>query len=270
MARLMYGHVLSNGVRINYYRTGGEKPAVILIHGLAEYGLGWGRLPVFLEPTYDVITVDLRGHGMSDKPETGYTVEDMSADIFWLIKSLNLVQPVIIGHSMGAFVAAEFARTNPKLTSGIILVDPPWRLETKSDGEKQQAEQEFRDWLHTEKEKPLAELMAECRLRNPNWEEHEIMQWSKGIQLASLQLALWYVADHTPWQEIAANLTVKGVVLCGDIQLGAIVTSEVGDLIMKLWKKCEIVQLPGAGHYIHRDQYYKFRDIVRRFLRQVM
>ena len=40
MARLLYGHVMARGVRINYYRTGGEKPPVILIHGLAEYGLG--------------------------------------------------------------------------------------------------------------------------------------------------------------------------------------------------------------------------------------
>lgn len=270
MARLMYGHVLSNGVRINYYRTGGDKPPVILIHGLGEYGLGWGRLPVFLEPTYDVVAVDLRGHGMSDKPASGYGAQDLSADIFWLIKSLNLVQPVIIGHSMGATVAAEFARTNPKLTRGIILVDPPWRLEKIADVEKRQAAQEFQEWLRLNKEKPLADLMAECRLRNPNWEEHEIMQWAKGIQLVSHHSAEWYIAGHTPWQEIAANLAVRGLVLYGDNELGGIATSEVGEFLLRTWKKCEVVYLPGAGHYIHRDQYFKFRDIVRRFLRQVL
>ena len=78
MARLLFGHVMANGLKINYYRTGGDKPAVVLLHGLADYGLCWTRFPLFLEPSYDVVMVDMRGHGMSEKPDNGYRAEDMA------------------------------------------------------------------------------------------------------------------------------------------------------------------------------------------------
>ncbi len=106
---------------------------MVLIHGLAEYGLGWGRFPVFIEPSYDVVVIDLRGHGMSDKPETGYDLESMAEDLFWVVKTLNLIKPVVLGHSLGANVAIEFARQNPGLLRGIILEDPPWRMEEISE-----------------------------------------------------------------------------------------------------------------------------------------
>ena len=53
---------------------------------------GWSRFPLFIEPSYDVVMIDLRGHGMSDKPETGYSIEAMSEDLFWVVKTLNLDQ----------------------------------------------------------------------------------------------------------------------------------------------------------------------------------
>lgn len=72
MAKLFYGHVRVQDVKIHYYRTGEEKPAVVLLHGFGDSALSWSRLALRLEPDYDVIMIDARGHGLSDGPELGY------------------------------------------------------------------------------------------------------------------------------------------------------------------------------------------------------
>src|SRR5207244_10628335 len=88
-----------NGVRIHYYRTGGDKPPAVLSHGATDNGLCWTRLARALEPDYDVIMPDARGHGLSDAPESGYTSADRAADLAALIEALRLLKPTVGGHS---------------------------------------------------------------------------------------------------------------------------------------------------------------------------
>jgi len=270
MARLLYGHIVSNGLRINYYRTGDEKPPVILIHGLAEYGLGWGRFPVFIEPSYDVVMMDLRGHGMSDKPETGYGIEEMADDVFWLIKSLNLNKPVIIGHSLGANVTAEFARTHSSLISGIVLEDPPWRMGQIDAEERALAAKNYLDMLNDYKNKPLIELMEICQQRNPAWSESETMQWAKGKMMVSLHTSQRLFDPPYQWKDAISQLKVPGLLLVSEQSLGGIVSPEVAEIVSKSWKKSQVVHFSGAGHFIHREQYFKFRDVTKLFLRKML
>ena len=75
MAKLFYGHVPVDGVRINYYRTGGEKPPIILLHGFSDNALSWNQVPVFLEADFDVVLIDARGHGSSGLAEDGASPE---------------------------------------------------------------------------------------------------------------------------------------------------------------------------------------------------
>ena len=57
------GDILANSIRQHYYRTGGEKPPLLLLHGFNEYGLTWLRVAKELERDYDIIMLDARGHG---------------------------------------------------------------------------------------------------------------------------------------------------------------------------------------------------------------
>ena len=69
------GMVEANGIRQHYYRTGGDRRTLILLHGFTDNGLSWARVARALERDYDVVMVDARGHGLSDGPETGYSYE---------------------------------------------------------------------------------------------------------------------------------------------------------------------------------------------------
>jgi pimeloyl-ACP methyl ester carboxylesterase len=270
MARLYYGHVTARGLRINYYRTGGEKPAVVLIHGLGEYGMGWGRFPVFIEPSYDVVMMDLRGHGMSDKPESGYGIDVMAQDLFWLIKTLNLSKPVVLGHSLGANVAAEFALQNPGLLSGLILEDPPWRLEPAGSHDQELAAERYLKELEEQKKMPLQALIERCRSKNPTWTESEHLQWAKGRQLVSLHTVERFRLPSYAWQDLISELKAPGLLMTADVNLGGILSTEAAEQAAKLWRKSELVHFPGAGHFIHREQYYAFRDVTKKFLRKML
>src|SRR5438105_6683569 len=96
------GDVDANGIRIHYYRTGGDKPPLVLAHGATDSGLCWTRVARDLESDYDVIMPDARGHGMSEAPDGGYTSADHAADLAGVIRGLGLERPAVAGHSMGA------------------------------------------------------------------------------------------------------------------------------------------------------------------------
>src|SRR5258708_21650892 len=69
------GKVLANGIHHHYYRTGGEKPALVLLHGVMMNGLSWMRVAKALEQDYDVIMADARGHGRCDGSPSGVSAD---------------------------------------------------------------------------------------------------------------------------------------------------------------------------------------------------
>ena len=124
MDKLIYGSIRANGIKIQYYRSGEDKQPVIMLHGLTDSGLCWNFFAMALQPAYDVILLDARGHGLSDKPETGYSVNDHVADVAGFIQEMQLDKPVVIGHSMGGVTAAVLASTHPEMVKCLILEDP--------------------------------------------------------------------------------------------------------------------------------------------------
>jgi N-formylmaleamate deformylase len=78
------GYVKTNGLRIHYYRTGGNKPQVVINHGAADDGLCWTRIVTELEKDYDVILPDARGHGKSASGKKDYSgTETGSSGCWW-------------------------------------------------------------------------------------------------------------------------------------------------------------------------------------------
>src|ERR1700694_4237700 len=102
MADWFSGDLAANGIKMHYYRTGGNKPPLVLSHGATDSGLCWTRLARALESDYDVILPDARGPGLSCGPPSGGASSDRAADLAGLIDALGLTRPAVGGHSMGA------------------------------------------------------------------------------------------------------------------------------------------------------------------------
>ncbi len=111
---------------VNFTSAGQGRP-VILIHGLAASLHDWDMLvPELVAAGYRTYAPDLLGHGASPKPEIAAYEMDWLVDHFadWL-NGLELTEtPVLIGHSLGGYVALEYARRHPERLRGLVLVDP--------------------------------------------------------------------------------------------------------------------------------------------------
>lgn len=119
----------SAGVKI-YFAVHGTGEPVILIHGLhSSSRINWDSLGVtsFLAQRFQVITMDCRGHGQSDKPEAedAYGI-NMVEDVIRLMDHLGIPKARIVGYSMGAMIAMKLAVTHPNRTAGIILGGMGW------------------------------------------------------------------------------------------------------------------------------------------------
>jgi len=102
-------------------------PPVLALHGLGVAGTIWQGFARRLLPHLAVVAPDLRGHGQSDAPPSGYLPTDYANDLIELIEDEDWLEaPVpVVGHSLGALVALALADLRPDLVRWLVLLDPP-------------------------------------------------------------------------------------------------------------------------------------------------
>lgn len=126
-----------NGIEM-FYEITGEGPPLLLIHGLGSSGRDWEyQIPDFKDH-YQVITVDLRGHGRSSKPKGPYSIVGFADDVFALLKALNFESVHVLGISMGTSVGFELVLKYPKMVRTFIGVNMGVSLPVKTIQEKWQ------------------------------------------------------------------------------------------------------------------------------------
>ncbi len=110
-----------NHTRLAYTQEG-QGEAVLLIHGLGASAWTWKhQKEVLLQNNYQVILPDLRGHGMSHKPNTPYNINTFTEDLSQLIKTLDLGKVHLVGLSMGGVIAFDLAATQPTLVKSLLI-----------------------------------------------------------------------------------------------------------------------------------------------------
>jgi pimeloyl-ACP methyl ester carboxylesterase len=112
-----------DGVRLAYSDVGTGAPPLLFVHGWACNSTHWAEQVRTFRRTNRAVTIDLRGHGKSDKPEQDYTIDGFAEDLEWLIGKLGLRKPVVIGHSMGGLTTLILARRKKIPLRAIVLVD---------------------------------------------------------------------------------------------------------------------------------------------------
>ena len=109
---------------MHYERTGlASGPPIVFVHGLACDATDWDLQVKAFSDSYDIVTVDLNGHGRSEADIDNASVEGFAKDVEALIHKLQLDKPVLIGHSMGCRVCAKVASGSATPLTGLILVD---------------------------------------------------------------------------------------------------------------------------------------------------
>jgi long-chain acyl-CoA synthetase len=112
-------------VRLSAIDISPDRPrrTIVFLHGFGGQAVQWRHQLQKFSLNNRVIALDLRGHGRSDKPSTAYSMDEMQADLKSALSALGVVEPfVLIGHSFGGAIAAEFADKNPGLLDRLVLM----------------------------------------------------------------------------------------------------------------------------------------------------
>jgi pimeloyl-ACP methyl ester carboxylesterase len=116
--------IASNGTTL-HVRTGGQGPAVVLLHGYTETGDMWAPLAAELARDHSVIVPDLRGIGRSARPDGGYDKKTQAQDIAGLLDALNIAKVDLVTHDIGNMVGYALAAQHPERVTAFVIMDAP-------------------------------------------------------------------------------------------------------------------------------------------------
>lgn len=254
----------TNGIKIHYLRTGGHKPAVVLLHGLTGSGACWSPLARALEADYDVVMPDARGHGESSTPLHGYRYEDYAADVVGLIEGLELKAPVLLGHSMGGMTATVVASQMGGTLQGVLLADPTF-LSPKQQREVYESDaiEQQRQLLNAEREA----VLAQARKRHPH-RTTEIVELVTEARLKTRLPAFEVLTPPNPdFRRLISKIEMPMLLVIGD---SGIVSREMASELETLNPRLQVEQIAEAGHGLPYDQPERFAAVVKSFLRTVV
>ncbi len=268
MATWASGDIVANGFTQHFYRTGGDKPQLVLLHGASDSGMCWIRLAKALEGQFDIIMPDARGHGLSGMPEGTYTSQARADDVAALIRALGLQQPIVGGHSMGAQTTLYFAASYPDLLRAAILEDPVFRTASEAMTPEQAAErQERARKAHEERVAMTKEqIIAMGKTNNPKWDAIEFEPWAEAKLQFRGQMGGGMLSDQRTWQQALALIKCPLLVITADPALGAIVSEPAAHEAQEILPHVTIRRLSGAGHNVRREQFTPFVTTVEQWI----
>jgi pimeloyl-ACP methyl ester carboxylesterase len=262
------GDITVNGARLHYYRRGQGVP-LVLVHGATESGPScWMRVAEAFEGAYDVVAYDARCHGRSES--VSYAGGDSGDDLIGVVEALGLDRPFAWGHSMGAMATAHAVARRPDLFRGGVVEDPGWGLKIPlaPDGslDRKGMGQQIIDSARALHEQPLEDLIAEIAASTPTLRADEVRARAEAKHQFR-PVDEWSGAAHeaNPWRSTVERFQVPVLLLCGDVEQGAIVPQEISDEAARMSAVLEVARFP-TGHMVHEQAFEECIPLVREFL----
>jgi pimeloyl-ACP methyl ester carboxylesterase len=264
------GDVQVNGLRLHYTRTGGDKPPVVLAHGFSDDGLCWTPVVEVLEPDYDVIMVDARGHGRSEAPEQGYNMATMAGDLRGVIVELGLHRPPVIGHSMGGGTTLALAGLYPDVPGAILLEDAaPLGLAAMRLPHDPRRHARIMERIAGFRGKTREQLIDQQRAAMPAWSEAELGPWADAHLRLRPQVVAFDPATGVDWPVVLPRITCPALLISADPECGGMISAESAAVFQSFVPQLRVIPIAGAGHSVRRERFGRYMDIVRGFLAAV-
>jgi pimeloyl-ACP methyl ester carboxylesterase len=225
-----------------YYEEAGQGIPLILLHGFPLDHTIWAPVVPLLKDHARVITPDLRGHGRSPAPEGEYSMREMADDVFDLYRRLNLDCAIVVGHSMGGYVAIAFALAYPHYISALGLVashaaaDQPERRQARYNTAQKVAKKGVR---------VVADTMPANLTGDPGI-ARQIQALIRQTPPAGIIGALKGMAARPDNTELLSNIQVPAIVISGAED--ALISRELNETTTQLLGRAWQVVVPNTRH----------------------
>ncbi|MCG4453877.1 alpha/beta hydrolase [Pseudomonas sp. MMS21-TM103] len=249
-----------------HYEVYGKGAPVLLVHGLGSSTCDWEYQIPELAAHYQVIAIDIRGHGRSDKPRERYSIAGFAQDVNVLIEHLGLDRVHLVGISMGGMIGFQVGVDRPELLKSLTIVNSGPEVKAKSP----------RDFLEIAKRWSLSRLLsldtiakALGKLLFPKPEQAELrrkieQRWpqnDKRAYLASLDAIIgWGVRDRL------ARITCPTLVISADRDYTPVAQKEA---YVKEMPNARLLVIEDSRHATPLDQPQRFNSSLLAFLEEV-
>jgi pimeloyl-ACP methyl ester carboxylesterase len=244
------------------------RPPVVLLHGIGSRGQSWWPVIDPLAARFHLYQLDMRGHGASGKPSAGYLMEHYAADLDAALDALDLQngETRIMGHSLGGLVALYWASEHSPRAAALVVEDPSLRVPPN-------IVEAFDGWQQLAALTP-AQAAGWYRQEYSDWSDEDCLRRAETITStapavfaelrAEAQEAL--ATGTTDRMHILAGVQIPTLLLYGNMELGSMVAPADAEQFAQTMPRGRAIQLPGAGHSLHRDASDAFLEAVIPFL----
>jgi pimeloyl-ACP methyl ester carboxylesterase len=276
------GDITANNIRQHYYRTGGDKLPLLLLHGFNEYGLTWLRVARELEQDYDIIMLDARGHGHSNGITTGFSTSLLVEDVVEAIHVLKLDRPHIIGLSQGGTTVLHLAATYPHLLHSFIIEGWGDQHQPSSFTKSEGYIAWYNSWLawleqlrtldHQERMlSALPQLFP--TMAGSLWPEIEYVPMVEAYALFNLDLArnsmqLWSNSEKEDPNELLQQVTCPALIMKHAWTFPSPGSQPAVREMPSQQSNIKIVYFDNTGHLIRRQAFEQYMILIREFLSQ--
>src|SRR3712207_5267137 len=126
---------LETGPRIHYAEQGDpDGDVLVFLHGYTDSWFSFSRLLPLLPERYRAYALSQRGHGDSERPADGYTVDNLAADVVAFLDAVGAARATVVGHSMGSIIARRVAETRPERVARLVLIGAVFTPMTANEG----------------------------------------------------------------------------------------------------------------------------------------
>lgn len=252
----------ADGVRLHALEYGHGEPTILIVPGITSPAITWEFVAEELAGAARVVVLDVRGRGLSDKPELGFTLEDYANDVRCVAGAIAAEKLILLGHSMGARIVAAAVARDPELAFATVVVDPP--LTGPGRPPYPFPLHVYVDALHEARAGATADDMARYY---PTWPRRELeirAQWLATCDETAVVET--YNNFHTeeffePWSQVPAPV----LFMYGSAS--PVVPPQSMAELRAANRQAEFVEVPKAGHMIPFDNLAGFVTPVLAFVK---
>ncbi len=244
-------YVTGMDVQIHLISKGNKEGApVIFIPGITSYSYSFLDVLNRMPDEYHSLVMDVRGRGESKGPARGYRLNDYVEDVLNVVNALisNPIPPIIVGHSMGARIAAAFASRFSSLLSGIVLIDPP----INGPGQREKYPNSLEMFLEQKKAADEGN-MEQFKVFFPTFTEAKIIERFKEYRNTSKEALLESYESllKEPFQVYVKLTTCPTLLLAAE--LGDTIREDELDVLKRINANLEAIRMEGVGHMIYKE-----------------